>query len=70
MCLGYGIAHQFFTWAIRQEPGVVEAFERVYGTPDVLVSFDGANVAFPNRADLPPNKPWPHQDQDLEKPRF
>lgn len=24
----------------------------------------------PSRTDLPPNKPWPHQDQDPEKPGF
>ncbi|KAH7046740.1 hypothetical protein B0J12DRAFT_756772 [Macrophomina phaseolina] len=70
MCLGYGIAHESFAWSIRQEPGVVEAFERVYDTPDLIVSFDGVNLAFPNREDVPANSPWPHQDQDPEKPGF
>ena len=70
MCMGYGIAHESFTWDIRQEPGVVEAFQRVYDTEDLIVSFDNVNMAFPNRNDVPPNKPWPHQDQDPEKPGF
>ncbi|KAF5526371.1 putative phytanoyl-CoA dioxygenase [Colletotrichum aenigma] len=70
MCLGYGIAHESFTWAVRQEPGLVSAFERVYDTPDLIVSFDAVNMAFPNRADVQPNKPWPHQDQDPQKPGF
>ncbi|KZL78253.1 phytanoyl-CoA dioxygenase [Colletotrichum tofieldiae] len=70
MCLGYGIAHENFTWDIRQEPGVVEAFEKVYDTKDLIVSFDAVNMAFPNRTDIKPNKPWPHQDQDPEKPGF
>ncbi|KAK2041708.1 hypothetical protein LZ31DRAFT_471923 [Colletotrichum somersetense] len=70
MCFGYGIAHENFTWAIRQEPGVVEAFEKVYDTEDLIVSFDAVNMAFPNRTDVAPNKPWPHQDQDPEKPGF
>lgn len=70
MVLGYGVAHEDFTWKIRQEPGVIEAFERVYDTPDLIVSFDGINVGFPNRKDVKPNKPWPHQDQDPKLPGF
>lgn len=42
----------------------------VYQTEDLIVSFDVINVCFPNRKDLPPNKPWAHQDQDPEKPGF
>ncbi|KAH6687381.1 hypothetical protein F5X68DRAFT_239941 [Plectosphaerella plurivora] len=64
MILGYGAAHEKFVWDIRQEPGIIEAFERVYDTKDLIVSFDSVNASFPNRADLPSNKPWPHQDQD------
>lgn len=52
------------------EPGVIHAFEQVYGTPDLLVSFDAVNMQFPNRTDMPENKPWPHQDQDPAKPGF
>ena len=70
MCHGYGLPHETFTWDIRTEPGVVGAFEKVYDTTDLLVSFDGLNLAFPNRTDLEPNNPWPHQDQDPEEPRF
>ncbi|KAH8879501.1 hypothetical protein GQ53DRAFT_854569 [Thozetella sp. PMI_491] len=70
MIIGYGVAHENFTWAARQEPGVLEAFTKVYDTPDLIVSFDNVNMAFPNRKDLPPNKPWPHQDQDPARPGF
>jgi len=70
MCLGYGVAHEQFAWDIRQEPGVVEAFEKVYGTKDLIVSFDSVNFGFPNRTDVKPNTPWPHQDQDPTKPGF
>ncbi|KAF7554845.1 hypothetical protein G7Z17_g2578 [Cylindrodendrum hubeiense] len=70
MILGYGVSHENFTWDIRQEPGVVEAFQRVYDTKDLIVSFDNVNMAFPGRTDVAPNKPWPHQDQDPEKPGF
>lgn len=34
------------------------------------MSFDAINLAFPNRTDLKPNNPWPHQDQDPEKHGF
>ncbi|TLD14964.1 hypothetical protein PspLS_10836 [Pyricularia sp. CBS 133598] len=70
MVFGYGIHHESFTWDIRQEPGVMEAFERVYDTPDIIVSFDGVNMTLPGRTDIKPNTPWPHQDQDPEKPGF
>ncbi|KAH8899831.1 hypothetical protein GQ53DRAFT_675954 [Thozetella sp. PMI_491] len=70
MVSGYGIPHEDFTWAIRQEPGVVEAFARAWDTNDLIVSFDSINFAFPNRTDLGPNTPWPHQDQDPERPGF
>lgn len=70
MCFGYGIAHEQWVWDIRQEPGVVEAFEKVYEDKDLIVSFDTVGFGFPNRTDLPPNKAWPHQDQDPEKGGF
>ncbi|CAG8947391.1 unnamed protein product [Penicillium salamii] len=70
MCLGYAISHESFTWAVRQEPEVVRAFEKVYDTEDLIVSFDSVNIGFPNRKDIKPNSPWPHQDQDPEKPGF
>lgn len=43
---------------------------RVYGTEDLICSFDVVNVQFPNRKDAPENKKWPHQDQDPERPGF
>lgn len=70
MLLPYGSAHEAFVWAIRGAPGVVDAFAQVYGTQDLLVSFDTINYGFANRAHLPANKPWPHQDQDPERPGF
>lgn len=65
----YGVAHESFAWGVRQEPGVIDAFAKVYDTEDLIVSFDGVNLAYP-RSDLKKNTPWPHQDQDPEKPGF
>ncbi|KAB8269029.1 hypothetical protein BDV30DRAFT_251775 [Aspergillus minisclerotigenes] len=70
MCLQYAVTHEKFVWDVRSEPGVVETFEKVYNDKDLIVSFDAVNFGFPNRTDLPANKPWPHQDQDPEKPGF
>ena len=47
MCLQYAVTHEDFAWAIRGEPGVVGAFEKVYDTPDLLVSFDAVIFGFP-----------------------
>ncbi|KAJ1324214.1 phytanoyl-CoA hydroxylase [Microdochium nivale] len=70
MVNGYGISHEDFTWAVRQEPGVVDAFQKVYDTEDLIVSFDIVNMAFPNRTDMASNNPWPHQDQNRTKHGF
>ncbi|KAK7964038.1 hypothetical protein PG988_011012 [Apiospora saccharicola] len=70
MLLNYAAAHEDFVWAVRGEPGVYGAFEKVYDTTDLLVSFDAINYGFANREHLPENKPWPHQDQDPAKPGF
>ncbi|GAA6037987.1 hypothetical protein JCM8097_009527 [Rhodosporidiobolus ruineniae] len=67
---GYGAPHESFTWGVRSEPGVIAAWEKLFGTEDLVVSFDAVNVSFPNRRDLPDLKPWPHQDQDPERPGF
>ena len=70
MILNYGVPHEKFVWDIRSEPGVISAFEKVYSTPDLIVSFDAVNIQFHDRYDFPANKPWPHQDQDPAKPGF
>ena len=70
MLMHYGSAHESFVWDIRGAPGVIDAFEKVLGTSDLIVSFDAINVSLHNRSDWPPNTPWPHQDQDPDKPGF
>ncbi|GAA5854282.1 hypothetical protein JCM9279_005107 [Rhodotorula babjevae] len=66
----YGAPHESFTWGVRSEPGVIDAFAKLFGTDDLICSFDAVNVSFPNRRDLPELKPWAHQDQDPERPGF
>ncbi|KAL1613809.1 hypothetical protein SLS54_010270 [Diplodia seriata] len=64
----YSVSHEAFMWEIRLEPGVVGAFASLWGTDELLVSFDALNVTLPAhlRADAathPAKAAWPHVDQ-------
>ena len=39
--LQYGVGHAQFAWDVRQNPKVVEVFETIWGTPDLVTSVDG-----------------------------
>ncbi|KAL4876329.1 hypothetical protein BJY04DRAFT_231671 [Aspergillus karnatakaensis] len=69
MILAYGVTHEKWVWDIRGEPGVIDAFAKVYDDEDLIVSFDVVNVQFAKEL-TPCSKPWPHQDQDPSKPGF
>ena len=45
------------------EPTVIDAFAKLWGTDELLVSFDGMNLTLPTK-DLQPTTPWPHVDQN------
>lgn len=61
----YGVVHERFMWEARTEPGVIDAFEKIWGTDELLVSFDSLNVTLPNLK--PQRAPWPHVDQAPRK---
>lgn len=61
----YGVVHERFMWEARMEPGVVEAFSKVWGTDKLLVSFDSLNITLPNLKAA--RAPWPHIDQAPRK---
>lgn len=61
----YSVVHERFMWEARQEPGVLEAFSKLWGTDELLVSFDSLNVTLPNYK--PARAPWPHVDQAPRK---
>lgn len=44
------------------EPGVIEPFAQLWGTDELLVSFDAPNILLPGRTDVD-GAPWPHVDQ-------
>ena len=52
-----------FTWGCRSEPAVIDTFAKLFGTEDLLVSFDAVNVSLANRKDQKPVPAWAHQDQ-------
>lgn len=39
------------------------AFEKFWGTSELLTSMDAATIMLPGRSDLPATPPWPHMDQ-------
>lgn len=51
---------------------MIGAFEKIFQTDDLLVSFDAVNVSLAGRLDKKYEefKPWAHQDQDPERPGF
>ncbi|RDW87855.1 hypothetical protein BP5796_03549 [Coleophoma crateriformis] len=66
MYSAYGSSHEKCVWEARTEPKVVEIFETLWGTKELLCSFDGFNISLPRRKDLKWT-PWPHCDQNPAK---
>lgn len=63
---GYACQHEKFVWEARLEPKIIKVFEQVWGTEELLVSFDGFNMTLPGMKDHVPKSetlPWPHVDQ-------
>jgi ectoine hydroxylase-related dioxygenase (phytanoyl-CoA dioxygenase family) len=62
---GYSVSHEKFVWDARLETGVLDAFSKIWGTSNLLVSFDGINMTLPlPSTKRPKSGRWPHQDQD------
>lgn len=66
MYLHYCAAHEKFMWDARTEPGVIKPFSELWGTDELIVSFDAFNVTLPGRKD-DEFRPWPHTDQAPER---
>jgi hypothetical protein len=65
----YSVNHEDFVWKIRTEPGIQKTFAQIWGSEDLIASFDGMNVSLPvneknGRKDIEPTEPWPHIDQN------
>ncbi|GAA5996608.1 uncharacterized protein JCM10292_003085 [Rhodotorula paludigena] len=64
MIHGYGVAHTDWVWQCRTDEGVIDAFAKAWGTPELITSFDGAALMLPKRKDLKDVGRWPHIDQN------
>lgn len=51
---------------LHREPNVQKVFSDLWGTDELLCSFDGMNVTLPQQKDLTWS-PWPHCDQNPER---
>ncbi|PYH91873.1 hypothetical protein BO71DRAFT_401033 [Aspergillus ellipticus CBS 707.79] len=61
-----GIGHEQFVWNLKSEPGLVDKFAQLWGTNELLVSFDGINLSLPEKERPktdPVFAPWSHVDQ-------
>ncbi|WWD19454.1 hypothetical protein CI109_103914 [Kwoniella shandongensis] len=65
----YSVNHEAFVWKIRTQPAIIKVFEQIWGTDDLIASFDGMNASLPinaetGRKDIKPTPAWPHIDQN------
>ncbi len=44
------VGHQDFVWELRKDPRIVRVFEAMWGTSELLTSFDGWAIAAPYQA--------------------
>jgi ectoine hydroxylase-related dioxygenase (phytanoyl-CoA dioxygenase family) len=71
----WGIGQSQTVWNVRTNDKVIDVFSKIYGTSDLLVSFDAVNFALPPEfTDNKPNKyysddKW-HFDQSLTRNNF
>ncbi|WWD19963.1 hypothetical protein CI109_104436 [Kwoniella shandongensis] len=63
MIHGYGIAHEQWLWDLRTEQGVIDAFAKLWGTDELITSFDSAAIMLPSRTDIVDAGRWEHIDQ-------
>jgi len=67
----YSFSHAQFVWDAKTEPKIVEVYEKIWGTKELTVSFDGGSLAVPLPSEqVQGNKaPWPHADQSAYRPQ-
>lgn len=67
---GFGFGQSDFMWFLRLLPRVKAAFEAIWRTEDLLVSFDGGNAFRPWRYDASwlTRGGWYHMDQNATRP--
>lgn len=63
------VGHEQFIWDLRQDPRVIEVFKQIWGTDQLLVSFDGMSIIKPGKYQEKDEqtKFWAHTDQSHQK---
>lgn len=64
----WGVGHTAFAWYIRTRPCVQAAWAAIYGTRDLVVSFDGACYMPPDMVRNNREEGWLHVDQAANNP--
>jgi hypothetical protein len=69
----WDFGHNFLSWRIRQNKKIIDKFASIWGTNDLLTSFDGISVSLPCEVT---NRGWYtgkeffHLDQSLKRNKF
>jgi len=73
MLIQHWIGHADFLWQLRQHPKIIDVFNCIHNTQDLLTSFDGASIHLPpeitNRGYFRDNL-WLHTDQSFTRNDF
>ncbi|CAK44625.1 hypothetical protein CBS115989_1788 [Aspergillus niger] len=68
MYLHFSAAHEKYVWDVRCEPDVIAPFAKLWGTDELVVSFDTVNITLPQSiVGAYDSQPWPHCDQAPER---
>jgi hypothetical protein len=49
-------------WDLRCEQGIIDAFAKIWGTDQLITSFDGGSIMLPNRTDVADGGKWEHME--------
>jgi len=69
--LQHTLGHAKFVWETRQNANVIKIFSQIYGTTELMTSFDGASINRPNTVvwseelDQKNKSSWLHTDQNV-----
>ena len=51
-----------WVWDLATAPGVIDAFAEIWGTRELVRSFDAVSLMMPSRTDVKDGGRWPHAD--------
>jgi len=63
------VGHSKLAWSVRQNPKIKEAFAKIWGTDDLITSFDGVSIYILDKP-IRETKSWFHVDQSYKRTDF